>query len=181
MALAVPIRSIKSALALATEGRNSGFLAKYSLFPQPVRPCPFKPRNVSSEFEVYRLRLTGIFHIRLPCPLSAFHGLCAHAPPYGECRSLPTGDGDSFSWNRRSPPLRIGQQHVQKWTLQSKTEQPSTSPGSQGHLNSLYFQLIPAFRLWRLKCNSPRIKMHPLARIASSEPGTPKEVEKWKT
>jgi hypothetical protein len=36
MALAVPIRSIKSALALATKGRISEFLAKYSLFPQPV-------------------------------------------------------------------------------------------------------------------------------------------------
>ena len=36
MALAVPVRSIKSALALATEGCISGFLAKYSLFLQPI-------------------------------------------------------------------------------------------------------------------------------------------------
>ena len=38
MALAVPIRSIKSASALAAEGRISAFLAKSSLFPQPVQP-----------------------------------------------------------------------------------------------------------------------------------------------
>jgi len=37
MALAVPIRSIKSALALATEGRISGSLAKYRLFRSLLR------------------------------------------------------------------------------------------------------------------------------------------------
>ena len=43
MALAVPIRSIKSASAFAAEGRISAFLAKSSLFPQPVSPCRKTP------------------------------------------------------------------------------------------------------------------------------------------
>jgi len=57
MALAVPIRSIKPALALATEGRISGFLAKYSLFPQPVKPKSFLGRFVRAEARTLQLAL----------------------------------------------------------------------------------------------------------------------------